>query len=117
MQNKIPFDTMPCIYWDLSTKISYLQRRIIVYSIMYYEMDESCVSDTVYEGISRQLVSMMASASKKEMERTRYYYAMSDYDGSTGFYIPSRLTKEDLTHCREIANIVLSQWRKAGKPI
>ena len=47
----IDFSKMPCIYWSDSTKISYLQRRIIVYSIMYYEQNESCVPDKYYDSI------------------------------------------------------------------
>lgn len=111
----IPFNTMPSIYWDLSTKISYLQRRIIVYGIMYYEQDESCITDAQYDGISRQLVRLMAEASQKELERTRYYYAMHDFDGSTGFDVPHRLTTEDYEQCRNIAMHVLQQWHKEVK--
>lgn len=111
-EDVIRFDTMPSVYWDLSTKISYLQRRIIVYSIMYYERDESCVSDAQYDGISRQLVRLMAEASPEELKRTRYYYAMYDFDGSTGFDVPHRLTPEDYDHCLRIAMYVLYQWHR-----
>ena len=115
VQTGIRFDTMPSIYWDLSTKISYLQRRIIVYSIMYYEQDESCITDAQYDGISRQLVRLMGEASQEEMKRTRYYYAMHDFDGSTGFDIPHRLIPSDYEHCRNIAMHVLEQWRRWRK--
>lgn len=108
----IPFDTMPSVYWDLAAKMSYLQRRIIVYSIMYYEQNESCISDVQYDGISRQLVRLMSEASQKDLERTRYYYAMYDFDGSTGFDVPHRLTKEDYEHCSNIAACILRQWHK-----
>lgn len=111
-QQGIQFNTMPSVYWDLSAKISYLQRRIIVYSIMYYEYDESCVTDRWYDTLSRQLVNMMSEATPEELERTRYYYAMSDFDGSTGFDIPHRLTPGDYEHCRNIAGHVLDLWRK-----
>lgn len=108
----IRFDTMPSVYWDVSAKIGYLQRRIIVYSIMYYECNESCITDAQYDGISRQLADMMRSASTADLQRTRYYYAMHDFDGSTGFDIPHRLTPEDYEYCRNIAMHVLEQWRK-----
>lgn len=107
----IRFDTLPSLYWDDHVKISYLQRRIIVYSIMYYEFDESCVPDSVYDGISHQLVRLQQSASEAEFKRSRYYYAMHDFDGSTGFDIPSRLTKEDKEHLTKIANWVHDQWK------
>ena len=104
---------MPCIYWSNTTKISYLQRRIIVWSIMYYEHNESCVSDLVYDAVSYQLVELQKQTSKKEFEKSTYYYAMHDFDGSTGFDIPSRLTKYDREYLTHIAGIVYESWRKS----
>ena len=43
------FSTMPAMYWSVTTMIRYLQRRIIVYIIMYYYLTELCVPDNVYE--------------------------------------------------------------------
>lgn len=109
----IDFSKMPCVYWSNTTKISYLQRRIIVYSIMYYENNESCVSDYEYDSISHQLVALQKQASKEEWEESTYYYAMYDFDGSTGFDIPSRLTKEDHEYLTQMANMVYKQWKGA----
>ena len=106
----IDFSKMPCIYWSDTTKISYLQRRIIVYSIMYYEHDESCVSDREYDSISHQLVALQKQASKEDWEKSTYYYAMHDFDGSTGFDIPSRLTKKDREYLTRLAYIIHEQW-------
>lgn len=109
----IDFSKAPCIYWSDCTKISYLQRRIIVYSIMYYEHDESCVSDAEYDSISHQLVELQNRVKKEnenEWKKSQYYYAMHDFDGSTGFDIPSRLTKKDRKYLTQIANIVHKQW-------
>ena len=107
----IDFSKMPCVYWSDSTKVSYLQRRIIVYSIMYYEHDESCVSDAYYDGLSRQLVALQKACDIKEFKKSAYYYAMYDFDGSTGFDIPSRLTKHDREYLTNIASHVYSQWK------
>lgn len=111
----VDFSKPPSMYWDDSVKISYLQRRIIVYSIMYYEHDESCVPDYVYDGISHQLVRLQQQASLEEWKRSRYYYAMHDFDGSTGFDIPSRLTPEDREWLTKIANLVHDHWK--GRPL
>lgn len=108
----IPFNTMPSIYWDDHVKISYLQRRIIVYSIMYYERDESCVSDRQYDMISQQLVHLQSSVDESEWKKSTYYYAMHDFDGSTGFDIPSRLNKKDRAWLGQIADMVYEQWKK-----
>lgn len=104
--NGIDFSRMPCIYWDNATKISYLQRRIIVYSIMYYELSESCITDMEYDAISKQLVHLQLSVDKAEFEQSQYYYAMHDFDGSTGFDIPSRLTEKDRKYLTTIARMV-----------
>lgn len=101
----IDFSKMPSIYWSESTKISYLQRRIIVYSIMYYEMNESCISDKEYDSISKQLVQMQKQY-PKEFKLSEYYYAMYDFDGNTGFDIPNRLNKKDREYLTRIAMFV-----------
>lgn len=106
----IDFSKMPCIYWSDSTKISYLQRRIIVYSIMYYEHDESCVTDKCYDDISHQLAELMKTCDPEELKKSTYYYCMYDFDGSTGFHIYSRLTNYDRKYLSEIASIVYKRW-------
>lgn len=109
MHEPINFGNMPCVYWDDHVKINYLQRRIIVYSIMYYEMNESCVPDITYDEISQQLVRLQSSVDEAEFKKSTYYYAMYDFDGSTGFDIPSRLTKEDMEYLTRIAHAVYNQ--------
>lgn len=111
----IDFSNCPCIYWSDSAKISYLQRRIIVWSIMYYEYNESCVSDQVYDSVSHQLVELQKKASKEEFEKSTYYYAMFDFDGNTGFDIPSRLTKKDRQYLTNLAYVIHKQWKEGTK--
>lgn len=110
------FSKPPACYWSESTKISYLQRRIIVYSIMYYEHDESCVSDKYYDSISRQLVKLKNKYPKAFREST-YYYCFYDFDGSTGFHLYSRLTKYDKRYLTQIAYNVHKSWVDHGKEI
>lgn len=112
MYDRIDFSKMPCVYWDNTTKMSYIQRRIIVYSIMYYEHDESCVPDRYYDSISHQLVEFMNESTYEELRRTTYFYAMYDFDGNTGFDIPSRLTKYDKEYLTNIANQVYESWKR-----
>lgn len=82
-----------------------------MYSIMYYEQDESCVSDRQYDAISYQLVHLQSSVPEAEWKKSMYYYAMYDFDGSTGFDIPSRLTKKDREYLTNIATMVYKQWK------
>lgn len=113
MEDAIRFDKMPCVYWSESTKISYLQRRVIVYSIMYYELNESCVSDDYYEAVVQQLLQMQSQASSDVLEKTRYNYAMYDFDGSTGFHLFGRLNKSDKKYLLGIAKAVLEQQKRS----
>lgn len=106
------FSTMPAMYWSKATQMSYLQRRIIVYSIMYYQLNESCVPDHVYEEYVKQLCTMMKDADAKALERTAYYYVMYDFDGSTGFYLYDRLNKKDKAYLMQLAKHILEQWHR-----
>lgn len=78
---------------------------------MYYECNESCISDADYDSISRQLVELQRTCSPEEFRKSTYYYAMYDFDGSTGFDIPSRLTKHDKKYLTQIANYIHGMWK------
>jgi hypothetical protein len=80
---------------------------------MYYEHDESCVPDHEYDSVSHQLVELQKKTSKEDWKKSRYYYAMHDFDGSTGFDIPSRLTELDREYLTQIAHVVHKQWKGA----
>ena len=110
---KLNLDVLPVKYWDMTTIISWLQRRIIVYSIMYYEMSESCITDKSFDELSHQLVELMNSNPQEVLEQTTYWYAMYDFDGSTGFDIPDRLTKSDREYLTTIASHVQRQYRES----
>ena len=85
---------------------------------MYYQNNESCVSDRFYDSISKQLVRLMKDCTQEELEQTQYLYAMYDFDGSTGFDIPYRLTKQDREYLERIANNVYTKWKsESGKVV
>lgn len=87
--------------WDLKTKIEFLQRKIILNSIAYYEYDTNFLTDQYYDSISRQLVRLQAEYG--DISGTMYGYAMNDFDGNTGFDLVYRLTVEDRKY---LANMV-----------
>lgn len=109
---EIDFSKAPCIYWSDATKISYLQRRVLVYSIMYYQFNESCVPDARYDAIVKQLVRLQKETPMEVLKKTRYHYVMYDFEGSTGFYLYSRLNRADKDQLEAIAQQVLEQWKK-----
>lgn len=110
-ENGIDFSHLPAAYWSNKTKISYLQRRIIVYSIMYYELNESCISDKSYDAIAKQLVMLQNASDRSEWEGSEYYYAMYDFDGSTGFDIPQRLNDHDRKYLTDLAMSIYKQHK------
>lgn len=107
------FDScLPCKWWDNKTRIEFIQRRIIVFSILYYNMDESILTDQEFDAASHQLVKLMEDTPKSVLEKTRYWYCMHDFDGSTGFYLYSRLTPSDAEQLNNLAGWIRREYRK-----
>lgn len=107
------FDScLPCKWWDNKTRIEFIQRRIIVFSILYYNMDESILTDQEFDTASHQLVKLMEDTPKSVLEKTRYWYCMYDFDGSTGFYLYSRLTPSDAEQLNNLAGWIRREYRK-----
>jgi hypothetical protein len=111
----INFNTCPAIYWSDATKVSYLQRRIIVHSILYYESNKSIISDRQFDDLCQQLVQMQSEVDFAEFRKSTYYYTMHDFDGSTGFHLYGRLTKYDKEYLSKIAMQVYASWEKDQK--
>ena len=109
----LDFSTKP--YWSEKTKIEILQRRVIVYSLQYYEMDFNVVSDRYFDDISKQLVWYMKNTDKQVLRDTEYYYCLYDFDGSTGFYIKDRLNTYDLKYLTHIASMVIKSYKESKK--
>lgn len=83
--------------WDLLTKINYLQRKIILNSILYYEYDTSNISDSFYDGMCKQLVEYHHIYNRRGdyVEDSNYGYVYYDFNGSTGFHLYGRLNEDD----------------------
>lgn len=111
----IDFNQMPFVYWNESTKISYLQRHVIVHSLLYYELNESVISDKDFDDLSRQLVKMQRDAQKDDLRNSQYYYCLKDFDGSTGFYIKSKLNENDRERLFGIAMVVLRNYKTSRR--
>lgn len=99
--NKLPIE-----YWDEKTKIEYIQRRILVYSIAYYELNDNIVSDKYYDELSKQLV-VLQNKNQSVVKETQYGYVFKDFDGSTGFDLYHRLNKDDKDYLMTITKMVL----------
>lgn len=86
--------------WDDITKVNYLQRKIILNAIAYYELDRSTLSDKDYDELSKQLVEMHKTVNISD---TQYGYIMYDFDGTTGFDLYGRLNEKDKKYLMNIA--------------
>lgn len=105
----LDFSTKP--YWSEKTKIEILQRRVIVYSLQYYEMSENVVSDKYFDDVSKQLVWYMENTDEQVLRDTEYYYCLHDFDATTGFFIKDRLNKYDLDYLSKIAAFVIKNYK------
>ena len=72
-------------------QVSTLQRWVLVHSYIYYNTDKSFVSDFVYDANCKQLVKTME---ENPEAKTRYSEAFEGFDGSTGFDLFDRCSKE-----------------------
>lgn len=86
--------------WDKLTCINFLQRKIILNCIAYYELNTNRLSDKEYDELSYQLVELQKDV---DIQDTEYGYAMYDFDGSTGFHLYDRLNTHDREYLMNIA--------------
>lgn len=105
------FDGCPWIYLSDIQKINVLQRRIIIYSIIYYELDSNIISDKEFDSIARQLVKLQKQ-NKDDLKRSEYFYCMKDFDGSTGFDLYGKLKQHDKVYLTHLAKYILSLYKQ-----
>lgn len=93
--------------WDKKTCIDFLQRKIILNCIAYYELNTNKLSDKEYDELSKQLVRMQNELSPEHIMETQYGYVFYDFDGSTGFDLYHRLNEHDRQYLLQLANVML----------
>lgn len=86
-------------HWNILMKIDYLQRKILLNSIAYYEYDASTIDDHFYDSICEQLVILHREYDKEPGQHfvvdSKYGYVFHDFTGETGFDLASRLEPAD----------------------
>ena len=95
-------------------KIEALERYILVHSMLYYEMSESLITDQKFDRVCRLLVDKIKKYGAKKIASTQYGYAFDDFDGSTGFYLMDKLTKQDRKRIKQVATAVLNSYNRGG---
>lgn len=109
----ISFKNCPCCYWSDVLKASYLQRQIIIHSILYYELSENVIEDFQFDSICKQLLTFQKNMDK-EYEKTDYYNYFYDFKGETGYYLYDRLDKYDKRYLTHLAKIILRNYKKGN---
>lgn len=94
--------------WDMTTKMEWLERAIIMYSIWYYDLGDSMISDQQNDTESIQLYFYMKKY-PEEFLKTKYAYAFKDFDASTGFHLKSALNEDDREYITHIANFIYAK--------
>lgn len=97
--------------WDLKLQINFLQRKIILNSIIYYELDYNLISDREYDEMCKQLVKLHTEYG--DISDTEYGYVYYDFDGSTGFDLYYRLNDADKE--RLLGIVYLMTGQKVGR--
>ena len=99
--------------WDLKTKIEFLQRKILLNSMAYYNHDTNFLSDLEYDSISKQLVALHAEYG--DIWDTQYGYVFDGFDGSTGFDLYYALNDHDQVYLSNmVRHHIWMSKRKSG---
>jgi len=98
-------------YWDNKTKLDMLARWIIFHSYMYYELDNSVVTDDMFDSNCKQFVKL-AKEDNASFKEHKFYYAMYDFDGSTGFDLFKRLRLEHKSMIANDSDILLNKNKR-----
>lgn len=98
-------------YWPIVTKIEYVQRRVIVSCIAYYELNESFLSDVLFDDLSKELLWYQEEY-PDDAKKSRYFYVFKDYRGDTGYHIYESLDKYDKPYLKHLAKLAIKQFNK-----
>ena len=110
------FNEMPFIYWSNTTKLSYIQRHILIHSVIYYVRDTQVIPDLIFDDLMSKYMDVKSNCLKSEIRASQYYYCFKDFDGTTGFDLYERLKEEDKRRLDCIATNVL-KMKKGGKDV
>ena len=99
---------------DHLIEIDWLQRRIVVFSIIYYTYNDNVISDYEYDQFCLRLAELQRNTPDVHLSRLWYIFYDFDADCTSGFNLINRLTKEDREYLEEIAWLVLTHNRKKG---
>lgn len=96
-------------YLSPKQKIEMLQRWILVHSYIYYELNNNAVEDAAFDNNCNHLARLQ-KAYPKALKQSRYYYAMKEFDGSTGYGFVNKLNSEMQDIIRRDAQYIIDHF-------
>lgn len=96
---------------SIQDRINYLERFIIVHSIIYYHLNSNVISDSKYDEYAKYLEKLI-NINNKEFKESQYYYVFIDYSSSTGFDLYYKLNNHDKEYLTTLANYILHNGTK-----
>lgn len=97
--------------WSTVDKLNRLERLVLLHSIIYYELDESIISDHDYNKLAQLTAKKVQQYKNTKLKKTLYGYAFKDFDGSTGFDLLFRLKEDDKEYLMDLARMVLGHYQ------
>ena len=99
-------------HWTTVDKLNRLQRMVLLHSIIYYDLNESVISDGYYNKLTRLLARKVEQYKDKPVfKKTMYWYVFEDYtNGSTGFDLTHKLKKKDREYLEILATHVIKSY-------
>ena len=101
--------------WDKITCINFLQRKIILNAIAYYDYNKSFLTDSYFDSLCKQLVQMQMEYTGDIKVDTEYGYMMYDFGASTAFDLSSRLNRKDKAYLIQITEYYIHNHEKSIK--
>lgn len=94
-------------------RCSVIQRKILIHSILYYELNKTILTDAEFDKMCRKLLK--GKEYTKNYHKTDYFYVFYDFDGSTGFDLYHRLEDDDKEYLMHLAELTYDLWSKKNR--
>lgn len=72
---------------SIGEKIQQRRLQILIHSCLYYELDNSIISDATWNKWAKELIQLQKD-NPEVSKQIKYYNEFKDFDGSTGFNLP-----------------------------
>lgn len=86
--------------------IDFLQRFMIIHSVIYYEYNDNVIDDRLYDAKAKELVGLKNSYPELWKQSMYYKQFGDDYNGSTGFTLFHDLDEHQKTIILSIINSI-----------